>query len=269
MNAVAQPFGATRRASALARVRWAPALALTFAFGLREVLVWDHASPDYLPDEYQYAAIARSLASSLRPDVRGQSAHLAALLAPILTAPAWIAGSVATDFRVAQAIGALAMTLTAVPVYLLARRVGLTPTLAYAAAAFTLVIPDNILAGDLLSEPFAYPLVLAACLAGSVALAAEPAQSARVCRVRGVGDPGSDRAGGRAGRLRGRGGGVRHLRSVARGCAPGPAPAARSDASWGLESRPSRCSRAAWVYAGAVTSASTPGPSRPRLVRTR
>lgn len=145
-------------------------MALLVAFGLRDALAWGHASPDYLPDEYQYTAIARSLASSLRPDVRGESAHFTALLAPILTAPAWVVGSVATDFRVAQAIGALAMTLAAVPVYLLGRRIGLTPGLAYAAAALALVIPDMIYAGFMLSEPFAYPLVLAACLAGTAAL---------------------------------------------------------------------------------------------------
>lgn len=171
MHAVAYPRGARRRAISLGRTRVVPGAALALAATVRVALAWGHVSPYYFPDEYQYSAIARSLAHLGGPDVRGHSAQLMTLLAPILTAPAWIVGSVATDLRLAQMIGAVAMTLAAVPVYVLARRVGLGPGLATALGGFTILIPDMVYAGFLLSEPFAYPLVLAASAVAAVALA--------------------------------------------------------------------------------------------------
>ena len=104
--------------------------------------------------------------------MRGSSAHFLALLGPLLAAPAWLFGSVSTGFRVAQAIGAAAMTLAAVPVYLLARRLRLRPSLAYVRRGLTLLVPDMVYAGFLLSEPFAYPLALGATAAATCALGA-------------------------------------------------------------------------------------------------
>ena len=64
-----------------------------------------------------------------------------------------------------QTIGALAMSLAAVPVYLLARRLGLSE-LGLALAALAVLVPDLVYASFVTSEPFAYPLVLAAVCAG-------------------------------------------------------------------------------------------------------
>lgn len=161
---------ALRRREARTVARYGPALALGAAYGLRLVFVWRRATPEYFPDEYLYAALSRSFAHLSGPDVRGSSAHFLALLGPLLTAPAWLFGSVSTGFRVAQAIGAAAMTLAAVPVYLLARRLRLRASLAYAAAGLTLLVPDMVYAGFLLSEPFAYPLFLGATAAATCAL---------------------------------------------------------------------------------------------------
>jgi hypothetical protein len=148
-------------------------------FGLRLGLVWARSAPLYFPDEYLYAALGRSLAGLNAPTVRGQSAHFFALLEPILTAPAWLAGNLNTGYRIVQAIGAAAMTLTAVPAYLLARRVGLSKRVAAAMSVLAIVVPDMVYAGFVTSEPFAYPLVIAASAAAVYAFGA-PTRSNQV-----------------------------------------------------------------------------------------
>ena len=120
----------------------------------------------YFPDEYMYSELGRSISTGGRPLVRGTESTFPALLQPILTAPAWLLGDVATAYHAIQVANALAMSLAAVPVYLLARRVGVGDRLALVAAAIALVLPDLLYAGWMLSEPFAYPLALLARTAG-------------------------------------------------------------------------------------------------------
>ena len=62
------------------------------------------------------------------------------------------------------------MSLAAIPVYWLARRLGLTTGIALGIAALSLVLPDLIYASWMVAEPFAYPLVLASVAAGVAAL---------------------------------------------------------------------------------------------------
>ena len=87
-----------------------------------------------------------------------------------LTAPAWLVSDVGTAYHLAQMIGALAMSLAAVPVYWLARRLGLTTGVALGIAALSLALPDLIYASWIVAEPFAYPLALAAVAAAVAAL---------------------------------------------------------------------------------------------------
>src|SRR2546430_1820112 len=94
-----------------------------------------------------------------------------AVLQPIVTAPAWLIGDVDTAFRVIQAIGALAMSLAAVPVFLIARRLGLSSRVSLALAAFTVLVPDLLYASFISSEALAYPLLLASVYAAVNALA--------------------------------------------------------------------------------------------------
>lgn len=152
------------------------------SFVVRTALAWLRATPALFPDEYIYASIGRSLASSGRPQIRGASAHFPALLEPILTAPAWLIGDVGIAFRVVQGIGALAMSLAAVPVYILARRLDVSHRLALGVAALAVLVPDLLYASFVTSEPFAYPLVLAAVAAGTVALA-KPTRRAQLAFV--------------------------------------------------------------------------------------
>jgi hypothetical protein len=141
------------------------------SFALRLATGWLRATPNYFSDEYLYAELGRSLLESGRPLIRGVELTFPALLQPLVTAPAWLANDVWVSYRLIQALGALAMSLGAVPAFLLARRVGSSRPLALGAAAFTLAIPDLLFSSWVTAEPFAYPLLLGAVLTGTVALA--------------------------------------------------------------------------------------------------
>ena len=92
------------------------------------------------------------------------------VLAPILTAPAWLFGTVGDSFRAVQVINSVAVSLAAVPVYLLARQLSLGRRGSLAAAALALLVPSLIYSSYILAEPIAYPLVLAAVATGVRAL---------------------------------------------------------------------------------------------------
>ena len=62
------------------------------------------------------------------------------------------------------------MSLGAVAVFWLARRLGLSPWVAVALGAFTVAIPDMLYSSWILADPFAFPLVLAAVAAATAAL---------------------------------------------------------------------------------------------------
>jgi hypothetical protein len=162
------------RALSLAALRITPvqALALVVAASVigRTIAAWSRATPIYFPDEYIYSEVGRSIADHGRPLVRGASAHFPALLQPLVTAPAWLTDDVATSFRTIQFMNVVAMSLGAVAVFWLARRLGLSPWLAVALGTFTLAIPDMNYSAWILADPFAFPLVLAAVAAATAAL---------------------------------------------------------------------------------------------------
>ena len=175
---------ARTRGLALARVsplQWLGAI-VAVSFVVRTIAGWLRAGPVYFPDEYIYSELGRSIADHGRPLVRGAAAHFPAVLQPLLTSPAWLAEDVETSFRLVQLEGALVMSLAAVPVYLLARRLELGAWLALAAAALTVAVPDMLYAGWVLADPFTYPLALAALAAGVTALA-YPSRRAQIAFV--------------------------------------------------------------------------------------
>ena len=130
------------------------------------------ATPFYFPDEYIYAELGRSFAEHGRPLIRGTGAHFPAILQPLLTAPAWLVGDVEVSFHVIQVINALAMSLAALPVYWLARRLGLRSGVALVLAALTLAVPDLLYSSWVMASAYSYPATLAAVAAGTAALAA-------------------------------------------------------------------------------------------------
>jgi hypothetical protein len=168
------------------RVPYLLAALVATSFVARTTAAWLRSVPALFPDEYIYSSIGRSIAESGRPLIRGGSAHFPALLQPILTAPAWLIGDVGTAFRAVQAIGALAMSLAAVPVYLIARRLGLSSGVSLTLAAFTLLVPDLLYASFVSAESLAYPLVLASVYAAVRALA-QPSRRAQLLFVAAAG----------------------------------------------------------------------------------
>jgi hypothetical protein len=137
---------------------------------VRFLLALAHPTPIFFADEYIYSTLAHELATTGRATIRGEAAGFPALLEPILTAPFWLFGDAGIALRLTQALNAIAMSLAAVPVFVLARRLGLTSRWAVATAAFALVVPDLFYVAYVLGEPIAYPLVLGAVCAGVYAL---------------------------------------------------------------------------------------------------
>ena len=136
----------------------------------RFLLALAHPTPLFFADEYIYSTLAYELATTGQPTIRGEAAGFPALLEPILTAPFWALGDAGVALRLTQGLNALAMSLAAVPVFLLARRLGLSRGLGLAAAALALLVPDMFYVAYVLGEPIAYPLVLGAVYAGTCAL---------------------------------------------------------------------------------------------------
>jgi hypothetical protein len=163
------------RLVALARVAAVPARLVlagivAASFAVRFVMALGHTTPLYFPDEYIYSAIARSLAEHGRPMIRGHAAHFPAMIEPLLAAPFWLTHDPELAYRLTQAENALAMSLAAIPVYLLMRRLGAGAWPALAAAALTVASPDLFFSSFVLADAIAYPLVLGAVYLGVCAL---------------------------------------------------------------------------------------------------
>jgi hypothetical protein len=150
------------------------------SFGGRLFAAVARLTPYYLPDEYIYPSLARSLAEHGRPLIRGAGVHFPALLDPIVTAPVWLVShDPVTAFRLTQGIHAVFFSLAAIPAYLLCRRLGLARWLGIAVAALTVAVPDGVYSSTMLADPLAYPLVLGAVYAG-VCVVTEPTLRAQV-----------------------------------------------------------------------------------------
>ena len=70
---VPRPVAVARAATIPARLLLGGIVAASFV--VRFVAALGHSTPLYFPDEYIYSGIARSLAQSGRPLIRGSSAH--------------------------------------------------------------------------------------------------------------------------------------------------------------------------------------------------
>jgi len=166
LPAVARPYAVARGLTA----RVALAVVVLASFTLRLVASAAHPAPRYFPDEYLYTAIARALGAGHAPSVRGTPANFPALLEPILAAPFHALFSPELAYGLTQAENALLMSLAAVPVYLLARRLALSVGYGLACAVFAVAIPDLVFASYTLADPVAYPFAMGALAAGVVAL---------------------------------------------------------------------------------------------------
>jgi hypothetical protein len=136
-----------------------------------------HSTPRYFPDEFLYSQLARSLAAGRGVRVLDEPSRFPALLEPLVTAPVWLSGNPELAYRLTQALHAVAMSLAAVPVYLLARRLGLRGPGLWLPVLATVLSPDLLYVGYTTADAIGYALALGAVAAGVVALASSTARS--------------------------------------------------------------------------------------------
>lgn len=163
-------------ARALSHPRLLLAALVGLSAAVRAAAAMQRPTPLYYPDEYLYTALARSIAATGLPRVRGAFPHFPSLLGPYLMSPAWLIHDVDTAYRVALAWGSLWSSLAAFPAYSLARRVGVSSRGALLVALFALLVPDAAYTTALLSEPYAYPVFLAAAVVAVDTIAAPTAR---------------------------------------------------------------------------------------------
>jgi hypothetical protein len=164
----------------LARVPAALALGSLVAAGTaaRWLVGGWHATPYYFPDEYLYSALAEGIARDGLPSVHGIPAAFPALLQPLLTAAFWLPGDPGLALALTQGLNALAVSLAAVPAYLLARTVGAGKGLSLVVATLAAAVPGAVFASFVLADPIAYPLALTAVWL-AVRVATEPSGRAQ------------------------------------------------------------------------------------------
>ena len=151
------------------RVARRPAVALglliTASAVIRSAFAVRHSVPHYFPDEYIYAALGRALAHG-NLQIRGETSHFPGILEPVLAAPIWRFFSTTTAYHLVQVENAVIASFAAVPVYLLARWLRLSRRYAFFCAVLSLSLPELVLAGNILSDTVAYPLILTSVLVG-------------------------------------------------------------------------------------------------------
>jgi Dolichyl-phosphate-mannose-protein mannosyltransferase len=129
-----------------------------------------HRTITYYPDEYIYPTLARSFVTTGHFTIRGANAHFPAVLESIVTAPLWLGSNIELSMRLVQALHAIVISLAAVPLYLLARRLGLERWQALASAAFLLVLPGLEFARYLTADALAFTLTLTAIWVAMIVL---------------------------------------------------------------------------------------------------
>ena len=126
-----------------------------------------------MTDELYYERLAVSVAQtgSLLPRVHGELVPNVNQLYPILISPFYGNGNVPASFEGAHRLNAFLIASAAIPVYLLARRIGLGRLVALWAGALSVAVPWVALASFLLTEVVAYPAFCWALLALTHAVA--------------------------------------------------------------------------------------------------
>jgi hypothetical protein len=129
----------------------------------RILVVRGMKAPVVVCDEFIYSNIAKNLAEHGRYLFRGVPSHQSYVY-PLLIAPAWFFHSMATTYALAKAIGAVAMSLVAVPTYLWTRSLA-GAWYGVLAAGLTLLLPAFFYSGILMSEATFLPAFVLACFA--------------------------------------------------------------------------------------------------------
>jgi glycosyltransferase involved in cell wall biosynthesis len=141
-------------------------LSAVFRYGLSRRVV----APWIMVDELIYSELAKSFAQTGHFLIRDEHHGAYGVVYPLLIAPAWrVFGSVTDAYAAAKTIGSLLMSLTAIPVYFLARRV-VAPIPSLLAALLAVAVPSLMYTGTLMTETVFYPLFVCVALALVLAL---------------------------------------------------------------------------------------------------
>lgn len=116
-------------------------------------------NPSIMPDESLYLNLARSLWNHGDITLRGQGLTYDHLFYPLLLSPLYALSDQLDMLRVIQVVNALLICSSALPAFLLARRMaGVTQGLLV--AALTLLMPDMAIAQIIMSDSLCYPFTL-------------------------------------------------------------------------------------------------------------
>lgn len=151
--------GLRARAARVPEWAWLAAVVVLSA-GLRIWLVRAMPAPFVFVDELIYSELARSLVDAGSFAVRGVSTTGYSILYPALLAPAYgLFDALPDAYSAAKTTNAIAMSLAAVPAWLLTRRVT-GRWLALLAAVIAVALPSMAYTATLVTENLFYPLAL-------------------------------------------------------------------------------------------------------------
>lgn len=143
---------------------WVASLVI-LSTGIRYALARRIVAPWIMVDELTYASLAKSFADGGRFLLRDMPTTAYGFVYPVLLAPAWfLFDAIPQAYAAAKAINSFVVSLSAIPAYLLARRV-LSPYYALGAAVLVMSVPTLLYAGMLMTENAFYPAFLLAALA--------------------------------------------------------------------------------------------------------
>ena len=128
---------------------------------VRSVFALRHSVPRLFPDEYIYAALSRSIGHG-QLQIRGGTVHFPGIFEPIVAAPIWRLFATPTAYHLVQIENAVAVSLAAIPIYVIARSMRLSQWYSVVVAVYGLLIPELVLVAYTSSDAVAYPLALGA-----------------------------------------------------------------------------------------------------------
>src|SRR5919204_3706255 len=121
------------------------------------------------PDEIIYGKLGQSLWSTGTFRILGRPTEFISLVYPALAGVPLSLGNLERGYHLLKLVQALAMSLTAIPVYLWARSLG-ARFYAFVAAVLTVAIPGLAYSGLIMTEVAFYPVVLLAAYVLAAAL---------------------------------------------------------------------------------------------------
>jgi hypothetical protein len=147
------------RAARIPDAAWLTAI-VSLSVLVRLWLVHEMPGPFIFVDELIYSELAKSLVNTGSFAIRGVPVHGYSILYPVILAPAYgLFDALPNAYAAAKATNAIAMSLAAVPAWLLARRVAGSP-LALLAAALTVAVPSMAYTATIVTENLFYPVAL-------------------------------------------------------------------------------------------------------------